>query len=119
MTCPLPYLVTKNPDANHSVYLLLTNNNHFETLISKDTSSTLLIQKLRKRITKRKKKLKSKARKNNKYMRENKIYAEKTLKAIKYLLNGAYPIEVISLESVELRKQWKRGLKRSSKGSKV
>ena len=44
-------------------------------------------------------------------MGENKtIYAEKTLKAIEeYLLNGTCSIEITSLESVELRKQRKRG----------
>ena len=30
MTSPVPYLVAENSDANYSVYLLLTNNNHFE-----------------------------------------------------------------------------------------
>ena len=46
-------------------------------------------------------------------MGENKtIYAEKKLKAIEeYLLNGTYPIEIASLESVELRKQRKRGFR--------
>ena len=38
-------------------------------------------------------------------MGENKkIYADKTLKTIEeYLLNGTYPIEITSLESIELR----------------
>ena len=37
---------------------------------------------------------------------------KKTLKAIEeYLLNGTYPIEITSLESVELRKQRKRGFR--------
>ena len=46
-------------------------------------------------------------------MGENKtIYSEKTLKAIEeYLLNGTYSIEITSLESVELRKQRKRGFR--------
>ena len=41
MTCHEPYLVAENPAANHSVHLLLTNNNHFETLIPKYNSSTI------------------------------------------------------------------------------
>ena len=50
-------------------------------------------------------------------MGENKtIYSEKTLKAIKeFLLNGTYPNEISSLETVELRKQRIENLERSSK----
>ena len=46
-------------------------------------------------------------------MGENKtIYAEKILKVIEeYLLNGTYPIEIISLETVELRKHRKIGFR--------
>ena len=46
-------------------------------------------------------------------MGENKaIYAEKAVKAIEeYLLNGTYPNKITSLETVELRKQRKRGFR--------
>ena len=46
---------------------------------------------------------------------------KKKLKAIEeYLLNGTYSIEITSLESVELRKQRKRGFREIiKKGSKV
>ena len=46
-------------------------------------------------------------------MGENKtIYAEKTLKSIEeYLLNGTYPVVITSLETIELRKQRKRGFR--------
>ena len=63
MISPVLNLAAENPVANHSVYLLLTNNNRFETLILKDNSSTLTYSKIKKRITIRKKKLKSKSQK--------------------------------------------------------
>ena len=45
-------------------------------------------------------------------MEENKmIYAEKIKAIAEYLLNGTYQIEITSLETVELRKQRKRGFR--------
>ena len=55
----VPYLAVKNPDVYHSVNFLLTNNNHFDTLKPKDKSSALSYSKIKKKISKRKKKLKS------------------------------------------------------------
>ena len=49
MTSPVLYLVAENPAANHSVHLLLTNNNHFDTLKQKDNSNTLSYSKIKKK----------------------------------------------------------------------
>ena len=49
MTSPILYLVVKNPIDNHSVHLLLINNNHFNTLIPKDNSKTLAYSKIKKK----------------------------------------------------------------------
>ena len=45
MTSPLPYLVAENLAANHSVHLLLTHNNHFDTLKPKIIQTLYLILK--------------------------------------------------------------------------
>ena len=54
MTSPVPYLAAENPAANHSVHLLLTDNNHFDTLIPKDNLSTLSYFKIKKKDYKKK-----------------------------------------------------------------
>ena len=105
MTSPTPYLVAENPAVNHYVHLLLTNNNHFEFSIPKDNSSTLSYSKIKKKDYKKpEKKLRI-------YRRNRTIYAEKTLNAREEnLLNGGYPIEITSLETVEFRKKGKEDL---------
>ena len=50
MTNLVPYLVVENPFANHSVHLLLINNNRFDTLISKDNSNTLSYSKIYEKV---------------------------------------------------------------------
>ena len=55
MTSPVLYLVAENPAANHSVHLLLTNNNHFDTLKPKNNSNTLSYFKIKKKDYKKKK----------------------------------------------------------------
>ena len=47
MTSPVPNLVAENLAINHSVHLLLTNNNHFDTLISKDNPNSLSYSKIK------------------------------------------------------------------------
>ena len=59
MMRPVPYLVAEYPAVNYSVYMLFTNNNHYETLILKDNSRTLFYSKINKKDYKKKKKLKS------------------------------------------------------------
>ena len=79
MTSPVPYLVAENPAANHSVHLLLTNNNHFDTLKPKNNSNTLSYSKIKKKDYKKKKETQIiKPEKKFEYLGENKtIYAEK------------------------------------------
>ena len=63
MTSPVPYLVAENPAANHSVHLLLTNKNHFDTLTPKDNLSTLSYSKIKEKDYKKKKNSSHKAKK--------------------------------------------------------
>ena len=60
MTSPLPYFVADNSTVNHLVHMLLTNYNHFDTLIPKDNSSTLTYLIIKLKDYKNKKKLKPK-----------------------------------------------------------
>ena len=43
MTSLINYFIAENPAAYHSVHLLLTNNNHFDTLIPKIIQALYLI----------------------------------------------------------------------------
>ena len=49
ITRPVPYLVAENSADNHSVHLLLTNNNHFDTLKPKNSSNNLSYSKIKKK----------------------------------------------------------------------
>ena len=55
MAHPVPRFVAENPAANYCVHLLLTNNNHFGTLIHKDNSGVLFYSKINKKDYKKRK----------------------------------------------------------------
>ena len=57
MTSSVPYLVAENPAAKHFVHLLLTNNNHFDTLKPKDNLKSLSYSKIKKKDYKKKKEI--------------------------------------------------------------
>ena len=49
MSCSTPYLIAENESATHTVYLLIINNNHFNTLKVKGQTKSTDFQKVKKK----------------------------------------------------------------------
>ena len=49
MSCSIPYLIAENENATHIVYLLIINNNHFNTLKAKGQIKSTDFQKVKKK----------------------------------------------------------------------
>ena len=64
MSCSTTYLIAENENATHTVYLLIINNNHFNTLKAKGQTKSADYQKVKKKDFK--KKLESKIEKPEK-----------------------------------------------------
>ena len=54
MSCSTPYLITENENATHTVFLLMINNNHFNTLKVKGQTKSTDFQKVKKKDFKKK-----------------------------------------------------------------
>ena len=46
MTSPTPYLIDENNTFTHTIYLLLTNNNHFNLLLIRGDSEKIDFKKI-------------------------------------------------------------------------
>ena len=46
MTSPTPYLIAENSTFTHTIYLLLTNNNHFDLLLIRGDSDKIDFKKI-------------------------------------------------------------------------
>ena len=88
MTSPIPYLIAENNTFTHIIYLLLTNNNHFDLLLIRGDSEKIDLKKINKREYKKKKTAVLKRNDKNRDIQREiaTIYSSKTYKAIKYYL---------------------------------
>ena len=101
MTSSIPYLIAENQRATHTVYVLMINNDHFNTLTAKNSNKFAKFDKIKKKDYK--KKIESvirKPEKDNSFMGEySTVYSKNTYSAIKkYLESNTYPEEITSLE---------------------
>ena len=55
MISSIPYLIAENNTFTHTIYLLLTNNNHFDLLLIRGDSEKIDLKKINKREYKKKK----------------------------------------------------------------
>ena len=46
MTSPIPYFIAENNTFTHTIYLLLTNNNHFDLLLIRGDSDKIDFKKI-------------------------------------------------------------------------
>ena len=53
MSCSTPYLITENENATHIIYLIMINNNHFNTFKVKGHAKSHDFQKVKQRIRRR------------------------------------------------------------------
>ena len=49
MTSPIPYLIFENNTFTHTIYLLLTNNNHFDLLLIRGDFEKIDLKRFNKR----------------------------------------------------------------------
>ena len=118
MSCSTSYFIAENENANHTVYLLIINNNHFNTLRVKGQTKSIDFQNVK---TKDYKKLESKIvkpEKDHSIMDEFfPAYSQNTRNDIKqYLESNIYHQEITSLTCVLWIKkiQFKRNRKEKS-----
>ena len=101
MTSSIPYLIAENQRATHTVYVLMINNDHFNTLTSKNSNKFAKFDKIKKKEYKNKiESVIRKPEKDNSFMNEySTVYFKNTYSAIKkYLESNTYPEEISSLE---------------------
>ena len=113
MKSSIPYLIAENQRTTHKVYVLIINNDHFNTLTAKNSDKFEKFDKIKKKEYK--KKIESvirKPEKDNSFMGEHStIYSKNTYSAIKkYLESNTYPEEITSLE-------WKKKQRNTEKGT--
>ena len=95
MTSSIPYLIAENQRATHTVYVLMINNDHFNTLIAKNSYKFAKFDKIKKKES-----VIRKPEKDNSFMGEYlTVYSKNTYSAIKrHLESNTYPEEITSLE---------------------
>ena len=109
MISSIPYLATENEKANHTVYILIVNNNHFNTLNVINKSKFSHFQKVKK-IIKEMLIDCNKIRKIQCFMGDySTVYSKNTLFTIKeYLEKNIYPEEITSIDCQKTKKNCNR-----------
>ena len=115
MTSSIPYLTAEINKSNHTVHLLIINNNHFNALNVKINANFHISKRLKKDY---KKKCESIVEKDYSFMGDySTVYSKNNLIAIKeYLEKNTYPEEITSLDCQKqkiiekgiLEKLWKK-----------